>query len=254
MSVLEARGIEKSFGGLTALSGADLVIERDDLVGLIGPNGAGKTTLFDCLSGTLTPDTGRVYFCGRDVTDLPTYRRARLGLVRTFQQTRELATMTVAENVRLPAPSHPGERAVHALARTDAALAREAEVDERAAELLDFFELDGLADEYAGTLSGGQRKLLEVARALMLDPEVLLLDEPFAGVNPTLTASITRYIEELNDDGVTVLIIEHEIATLAELVDRLIVLDRGTVLTDGDPRAVLDDDRVIDTYLGERVE
>ena len=253
MSLLEATGLRKSFEGLQALDDPDIVVDRGELVGLIGPNGAGKTTLFDCLSGTLAPDAGRVRFDGEDVTGLPTHERARRGMVRTFQQTRELDTMTVTENVRLPAPNHPGERAWHALARTDEAARREMEVRERAEELVEFFDLDTVATEYAGKLSGGQRKLLEFARALMLDPDLLLLDEPLAGVNPTLAAQINRYVTELNDEGMTFLIVEHEIETLASLVDRLIVLNQGAVLTEGPPEQVLHDERVLDVYLGGSV-
>ncbi|WP_158055306.1 ABC transporter ATP-binding protein [Halorussus halophilus] len=250
MTLLEAQNLEKSFDGVQALDGATFEIERGELVGLIGPNGAGKTTLFDCLSGVLSPDSGTVQFDGEDVTDLPTYQRARAGMVRTFQQTRELETLTVADNVRLPASDHPGERARDALVGTQRAADREAEVRARATELIDFFDLGELANEYAGHLSGGQRKLLEFARALMLDPEMLLLDEPLAGVNPTLGRKIGGYVERLNDDGTTLLVVEHEIETLAALVDRLVVLNQGAVLADGDPEEVLGDERVVEAYLG----
>ena len=250
MTLLEARDLEKSFDGVRALDGASFGVERGELVGLIGPNGAGKTTLFDCLSGVLEPDAGSVVFDGENVTGLPTYRRARAGLVRTFQQTRELETLTVADNVRLPAADHPGERATDALLATQRAADREAEVRARATDLVDFFDLGDLAGEYAGHLSGGQRKLLEFARALMLEPEMLLLDEPLAGVNPTLGRKIAGYVERLNADGTTLLVVEHEIETLAALVDRLVVLNQGAVLADGEPDAVLNDDRVIEAYLG----
>jgi branched-chain amino acid transport system ATP-binding protein len=158
--------------------------------------------------------------------------------------------MTVGANVLLPAPDHPGEHAYHAVFRTAAGIDREREARERAAELLDLFELDGMADAYASTLSGGQRKLLELARALMLDPELLLLDEPFAGVNPTLTRDIAAHVRSLNDDGLTLLIVEHELDTLTDLVDRLIVLTDGSVLATGTPEEILADDRVLDAYLG----
>jgi len=159
--------------------------------------------------------------------------------------------MTVGDNVLLPMPDHPGERAYHALLRTAASAEREDEARERADELLDVFDLDGMADEYAATLSGGQRKLLELARALMLDPDLLLLDEPFAGVNPSLTTDIAAHIRALNDDGTTLLIIEHELDTLTDLVDRLVVLANGSVLATGTPDEVLSDQRVVDAYLGE---
>jgi branched-chain amino acid transport system ATP-binding protein len=227
-----------------------LGIERGELVGMIGPNGAGKTTLFDCISGVRTPDGGTVRFDGADVTGTPPHELARRGMVRTFQRTRELSTMTVGENMLLPTPDHPGERAHHAVLRTAASAEHERDARRRAAELLDLFDLDGMVDAYAATLSGGQRKLLELARALMLDPSILLLDEPFAGVNPTLTRDIAAHVRALNDDGLTLLIIEHELDTLTELVDRLIVLTNGNVLTTGTPEEILADQRVIDAYLG----
>lgn len=250
MSLLEVADLRRSFGGLVALDGVSLSIDEGELVGLIGPNGAGKTTLFNCVSGVLEADAGRVRFDGHDVTGLAPHHLARRGLVRTYQQTRELSTMTLADNVRLAALDHPGERAPGAVLRTDGAIRREQVVRERADELLDFFELDELADNYASELSGGQRKLLEFARALMLDPSLLLLDEPFAGLNQVLTEKLTEHIRALNDEGQTFLVIEHDIGTLSALVDRLVVLSEGQVLADGQPDAVLADERVVDTYLG----
>jgi len=174
--------------------------------------------------------------------------------VRTFQNTRELETMTVRDNVRLAAPNQPGERTIPALLRSSAMQKHEEGVRKRADELIEAFELDHLADEYSSSLSGGQRKLLELARALMLDPDILMLDEPFAGVNPTLTGEIADRIADLNDRGMTVVIIEHEIETLSELVDRLVVLQQGSLLVEGDPEAVLSDERVIEAYLGGDAE
>jgi branched-chain amino acid transport system ATP-binding protein len=250
MSLLTVEDLTKSFGSLVAVDGTDFEIERGELVGMIGPNGAGKTTTFNCISGILSPDDGTVRFDGEDVTGTRPHRLARQGLVRTFQQTRELTTMTVEENMLLPALEHPGERAHHAVFRSDASREREVEARERAAELLDLFELAPMVEEYAGTLSGGQRKLLELARALMLDPDMLLLDEPFAGINPSLTRKIAAHIESLNEDGLTLLVIEHELETLTELVDRLIVLADGSVLATDTPEAIMEDQRVIDAYLG----
>ena len=252
MSLLEVENLGKVFGGLIALDEVSFAIDDGEIVGMIGPNGAGKTTLFNCISGVLEPDAGTVRFDGRDVTAAHPHEHARNGLVRTYQQARELSTMTVGDNVRLPALDHPGERVHHAILRSESAAAREREVEETAQELLEFFEIDHMADEYAGGLSGGQRKLLEFARALVPEPDLLLLDEPFAGVNPTLTERITEYVTRLNDEGMTFLIIEHDIGTLAALVDRLIVLSDGGVLLSGDPDDVLHDERVIDTYLGEQ--
>jgi len=250
MSLLSADDLVKEFGGLRAVDGLSVSVDAGELVGVIGPNGAGKSTMFNCISGVITPDEGAVTYDGTEVTGDPPEELARRGLVRTFQSTRELKTMTVRDNVRLAAPDQPGERTLSALFRTESMQAAERSVRTRADELLATFELDHLADEYSGNLSGGQRKLLELARTLMLDPEVLMLDEPFAGVNPTLTDEIADRIRELNENGMTVVIIEHELETLTELVDRLIVLQQGRVLVDGQPEAVLSDDRVIEAYLG----
>jgi len=250
MSLLSADDLVKEFGGLRAVDGLSVSVDAGELVGVIGPNGAGKSTMFNCISGVITPDEGAVTYDGTEVTGDPPEELARRGLVRTFQSTRELKTMTVRDNVRLAAPDQPGERTLSALFRTESMQAAERSVRTRADELLATFELDHLADEYSGNLSGGQRKLLELARTLMLDPEVLMLDEPFAGVNPTLTDEIADRIRELNENGMTVVIIEHELETLTELVDRLIVLQQGRVLVDGQPEAVLSDDRVIKAYLG----
>ena len=251
MTLLDVDGLVKEFGGLRALDGVDLSVDSGELVGVMGPNGAGKSTFFNCVSGVVEPDRGTVAFDGEDVTGDQPEVLARSGLVRTFQHTRQLDTMTVRENVRLAALDQPGERTLPALVRTDEMETVERGVAERADELIETFELDHLRDEYASSLSGGQRKLLELARVLMLDPDLLLLDEPFAGVNPTLTNEIAGRIEELNDDGMTVVVIEHELETLTALVDRLVVLEQGRVLVDGDPETVLSDERVIDAYLGE---
>lgn len=254
MSLLSADGLVKDFGGLRAIDHLSVSVDAGELVGVMGPNGAGKSTFFNCISGVITPDEGTVTFDGADVTGQSPEALARSGLVRTFQHTRELETMTVRDNVRLAAPDQPGERTIPALVRGDSMQASEEAVRARADELIELFELDHLADDYSGTLSGGQRKLLELARTLMLDPDILLLDEPFAGVNPTLTREIADHIRDLNADGMTVVIIEHELETLTELVDRLVVLQQGSLLVEGEPDAVLSDDRVIEAYLGGDLE
>jgi branched-chain amino acid transport system ATP-binding protein len=251
MSLLEIDGLSKAFRGVQAVDGATFSVESGELVGLIGPNGAGKTTTFDLVSGHLSPDSGAVRLAGEDVTDAQPHALARQGLVRTFQQSRELTTMTVRENIALGDPDNPGERAPLAVFRESAVAEHETEIAKRVERLLDIFELTHVADDYAATLSGGQRKLLEVARALMLDPSLLLLDEPFAGVNPTLQKRIVEHVRRLHaDEGRAFLIIEHEIETLADLVERIVVLDQGSVLTTGTPDEVLNDERVIDAYLG----
>jgi branched-chain amino acid transport system ATP-binding protein len=251
VTLLEVADVRKRFGGITALDGASLAVGDDEIVGLIGPNGAGKTTLFNCITGVVPPDEGTVRLGGRDLVGLEPYEIAREGLVRTFQHAREFGSMTVAENVRVAGHDNPGESPVHALVGTGRARAAEADVAARAADLLDLLELDHVADDYASTLSGGQRKLLALARALMGDPEILLLDEPFAGVNPSLTRTIVSHVESLNDDGLAFLVIEHELKTLVDVCDRLVVLAQGDTLVSGPPDEVIENDRVIDAYLGK---
>ena len=250
MTLLAVEGVRRSFGSLVAVDGVSFGIEAGEIVGMIGPNGAGKTTTFNCISSVIDSDAGTVRFDGADVTGVPPYALARRGMVRTFQQTRELETLTVEDNMLLAAPEHPGERAWHAVGRTSTSAQREAAARERAMELLEVFDIAGMVEEYAGNLSGGQRKLLELARSLMLDPKLLLLDEPFAGVNPSLTNEIVGHIEALNDEGMTLLIIEHELETLTDLVDRLIVLADGQVLATGPPADIMENEEVVDAYLG----
>jgi branched-chain amino acid transport system ATP-binding protein len=251
MALFETTGLRKSFGALQALDEPDVAVESGELVGLIGPNGAGKTTFFNTVTGIDDPDEGTVRFDGQEITGLAPEAVAQRGLVRTFQRTRELETMTVLDNVRLGGRDRPGERTLPGIVNGRRTREREAAVTERARELIDFFDLDGMEDEYAGALSGGQRKLLEIARALMLEPKLFMLDEPLAGVNPTLERTIVDYVERLNDDGMTFLVIEHNVELLREFVDRLVVMHQGRVLADDDPETILQNDAVVDAYLGE---
>jgi len=254
MSLFEASGVGKRFAGLQALDDVSITIEESELVGLIGPNGAGKSTFFNVVTGVRRPDEGAVRFEGEEITGLRPASIARRGMVRTFQMSRELGAMTVEENLALGATDHPGETVGGALIRTEAVRQHEHETLAEVADLVDFLELAELADEYASKLSGGQRKLLALGRVLMSDPELILLDEPFAGVNPTLERKLVERIDELNEEGMTFLIVEHEIETLVEVCDRLIVLHNGRVLTEGPPEAVVSDDEVIDAYLGDTLQ
>lgn len=249
-SILEVDGLRKSFGGLTAVDDVSFEVERGTVVGLIGPNGAGKSTTFNLVTGFYDQDEGTVRLNGENVATDPPEDRARKGMVRTFQITRELTGMTVRENMRLGGQDHPGEAVIPALVGTDDAAAREREIAERSAELLHTLDLWELRDEYAGNLSGGQRKLLEVGRALMADPDILLLDEPMAGVNPTLTQDILEKIETLRDQGITFLIVEHDIEMIMNTCDRVIGMHNGRVLTAGPPVEVQQDDELLEAYLG----
>jgi neutral amino acid transport system ATP-binding protein len=247
--LLDVRDVAHAFGGVRAVDGTTFDVEAGSITGLIGPNGAGKSTLFNCISGFLRPRSGRVSMDGRRIDRLPPHRIARAGLVRTFQTPRALIRMTVAENVMLATPRHPGER-LGRLGRS-----REREAEARAAELLALVGLDGHAQALAGTLSGGQRKLLDLIRALMAEPRLLLLDEPMAGVNPTTRVQLLQHIRDLRDrDGITLLIVEHDLDFIMGASDRVIVMNDGRVIADGTPEEVRGDERVVDAYLGARHE
>jgi branched-chain amino acid transport system ATP-binding protein len=249
--IFEADDIVKRFGGIYAVDGATLSVREGSITALIGPNGAGKTTFFNVITGFYRADRGRAVFAGREVHGRPPYIIARLGMVRTFQITKALARMPVIDNMMLAAPDQPGERLLNVIFRPAASLRREREVREQAMELLDVFNLTRLADEYAGTLSGGQRKLLELARALMTKPRFLLLDEPMAGINPTLGRRLLDHMQRLRaEEGVTFLFIEHDMEVVMNHSDRVIVMAEGRVIADGAPHEVREDEAVIDAYLG----
>jgi len=252
---LRVQNLHKEFGGITAVDGASFSVEEGSLTGLIGPNGAGKSTTFNCIAGVHNPTSGHVYFRGEDITDLPPHRVADRGLVRTFQIARELPEMTVLENMMLAPRGQTGEGLAHAVAPglRSGVVAEEEELRERAWETLEFFEIDHLAGEFAGSLSGGQRKLLEMARVLMTDPEMVLLDEPLAGVNPTLERKLLDRIHDLREDGLTFLLVEHDMDVIMNNCEHIIVMHQGRVLAEGDAEAIRSNDRVIDAYLGENI-
>ncbi len=251
-AILAVDGLEKRFGGIVAVDGASFDIERGSITGLIGPNGAGKSTTFNCITGVYQPDGGRVQFNGKNITGNSPEKIATQGLVRTFQIARELPEMTVLENMMLAPPDQLGEslwRSVTPGARGQV-IAEEAQRREQAWETLEFFEIDHLAEEYAKSLSGGQRKLLELARALATDPEMLLLDEPMAGVNPSLQEKLLARINDLKSQGYTFLFVEHDMDVIMNHSDRIIVMHQGDVLASGQPDAVQSNEAVIEAYLG----
>ncbi|RJS97625.1 ABC transporter ATP-binding protein [Halococcus sp. IIIV-5B] len=252
---LRVRDLRKEFGGLTAVDGVSFDIVEGSLTGLIGPNGAGKSTTFDCITGVHRPTGGSVHLRDEEITGLRPHQIANRGLVRTFQITRELTEMTVLENMLLAPRGQRGEslwRSVLPGARSGVRV-QERELRDRAWETLERFEIDHLAEEYAGNLSGGQRKLLEMARALLTDPDVVLLDEPLAGVNPTLERKLLAQVHELREEGYTFLLVEHDMDVIMEHCERVIVMHQGRVLADDDPEAVRSNERVIDAYLGANV-
>ncbi|ELY84779.1 ABC transporter ATP-binding protein [Natrialba taiwanensis] len=252
---LAVNRLGKRFGGITAVDGASFTVESGSMTGLIGPNGAGKSTTFNCITGIHQPDAGTVTFQGRDITGINPYECVDYGLVRTFQIAREMANMTVLENLMLPAKHQQGEalwRSVMPVARREVEQ-QERELLERVWDTLEFFEIEHIAEEKAGTLSGGQRKLLEMARALMTEPEMLLLDEPFAGVNPTLEKKLLEHIHELRADGYTFLIVEHDMDLIMDNCEHVIVMHQGSVLAEGVPGQITSNERVIEAYLGGEV-
>jgi neutral amino acid transport system ATP-binding protein len=252
--LLEIEEVVKRFGGIRAVDGATLDVREGSITALIGPNGAGKTTLFNVVTGFYHGDRGSVRFDGDRVFGEPPHELARKGMVRTFQITKALAAMPVIDNMMLAAPNQPGERIRNLFVRPAAVRSREKEVREQAMELLELFNLTDLADDYAGTLSGGQRKLLELARALMTQPRLLLLDEPMAGINPTLGGRLLDHMQMLRRErGVTFLFIEHDMEVVMNHSDRVVVMAEGKVIAEGEPHEVRKDQRVIDAYLGERV-
>jgi branched-chain amino acid transport system ATP-binding protein len=249
--MLAVHGLRKRFGGLVAVADASLAVEARSITALIGPNGAGKTTLFDLVTGFQSPDAGQVRLGGASIVGWPAHRIAQAGLVRTFQTTRTLRRMTVVENLLVAAPDQPGDRAWPVFLRPGRVAAAERRAREQAMGLLERVRLAGLAASYAGVLSGGQRKLLELARALMLRPRILLLDEPFAGVNPVLGEELGETIRSLRDeDGITTFFVEHDMGAVMRLADRVVVMAEGRVLVEGTPDEIRRDPRVIDAYLG----
>jgi branched-chain amino acid transport system ATP-binding protein len=243
-AVLRTDGVTKRFGGLTAVDDVDIEIRSGEIVGLIGPNGAGKSTLFNCITGTLTPDEGRVYLQGEDVTDWPEHKIARAGLGRMFQETRIFGDMTVRENLLLAA-QEGGANVSSLMRRPDSSLLA------RTDELLDYVDLGGLAATRAGRMSFGQQKLLEFAMELMSEPEILLMDEPAGGINPSMLENLIDYIRNANEEQEsTIFLIEHNMDFVMDIADRIYVLAHGERIANGTPEEIQNDQRVLDAYLG----
>ncbi|MDY6932163.1 MAG: ABC transporter ATP-binding protein [Halobacteriota archaeon] len=249
--MLSVQGIEKSYGGIKALDGASLDVEEGKIIGIIGPNGAGKTTLFKIISGFIKPDGGKILFEGKNIENSQSHEIARTGLIRTFQLSKALTKMTVLENLMLAPKYQEGEKIWNVWLQPKLIKDQEEESREKALSLLKSFELFRLKDEYAGALSGGQKRLLELARAIMAEPKMLLLDEPFSGVNPSLGMRLLDHIKSLRSDcGMTFLIIEHDMPMIMQLSDYIYVLNKGQVIASGLPREVKEDEGVLDAYLG----
>jgi branched-chain amino acid transport system ATP-binding protein len=251
--IIIADGVHRAFGGVTAVDVEHLEIPRGAITALIGPNGAGKTTLFNLLTGFDKPDHGTWTFDGKSLSGVPAYKVSRLGLVRTFQLTKALGLLTVMENMKLGAKNQRGEKfwggMIPALWRS-----QDAELEDRAMVLLEKFKLDAKADDFAASLSGGQRKLLEMARSLMTEPTLVMLDEPMAGVNPALTQSLLDHIIDLKQEGMTVLFVEHDMHMVRHIADWVVVMAEGKIVAEGDPTTVMNNPAVIDAYLGAHQE
>ena len=249
--LLTATGIAKSFGGIKAVNNADIEVNNGSITGLIGPNGAGKTTFFNLLSNFIRPDRGTVIFDGEQIQQLQTYQIAQQGMVRTFQVARTLSRLSVMENMLLAAQKQTGENFWQVWLQRKLVATEERQLRDRAIALLKSVGLAHMANEYAGALSGGQRKLLEMARALMTNPKLILLDEPAAGVNPTLINQICDRIKLWNSEGMTFLIIEHNMDVIMSLCDRVWVLAEGQNLAVGTPADIQTNSQVLEAYLGQ---
>lgn len=248
-AILEVRDVHRGFGGVKAVDGASFSAQRGRITGLIGPNGAGKSTLMSIVAGAIRPDSGRIAFEGRDLTGLPAHKVARAGIVRTFQLSAEFARLSVIENL-LVAPRHQkGETIWGAeLGRLYWGVA-EAALVERAREVLDRFAMTAKENEPAGNLSGGQKRLLEIMRALMAEPRMLLLDEPFAGVNPTLARQVEQYLLDLRGEGLSMIMVEHELAVVERVCDPVVVMAQGKVIAEGSMGDVGARQEVLNAYL-----
>ncbi|MDE2591628.1 MAG: ABC transporter ATP-binding protein [Actinomycetales bacterium] len=251
--ILVADNVTRQFGGLTAVNVEHVEIPRGQITALIGPNGAGKTTFFNLLTGFDKPNTGTWTFEGKDLAGVPSYKVARRGMIRTFQLTKALSLLTVIDNMRLGSQDQPGEGFFGSWLRFNWK-SRETQITAKADELLKRFKLDAKREDYAAALSGGQRKLLEMARALMSDPKLVMLDEPMAGVNPALTQSLLEHIKDLKSNGTTVLFVEHDMHMVRHISDWVIVMAEGKIVAEGPPAEVMKNPAVIDAYLGAHAD
>ncbi|MBL1210541.1 ABC transporter ATP-binding protein [Geminocystis sp. GBBB08] len=249
-SILTALNLSKSFGGLKAVNNASIDVKQNSITGLIGPNGAGKSTLFNLLSNFLKADTGEILFEGKPIQDKPPYQIARKGFIRTFQVARVLSRLTVLENMLLGTQNQTGESIFSVIWKQAKIRQEEKENKEKAMAILESVGLSAKAHDYAGALSGGQRKLLEMARTLMTNPKLILLDEPAAGVNPTLINQICEHIINWNKQGISFLIIEHNMDVIMSLCSHVWVLAEGSNLADGTPQQIQGNEKVLEAYLG----
>jgi ABC-type branched-subunit amino acid transport system ATPase component len=247
--LLTVRDLHREFGGVQAVNGASFEVPAGRITGLIGPNGAGKSTALNVIAGSIKPSSGEIAYREQDITGLPTYKLARRGIIRTFQLSSEFSQLTVLENLLVAAPGQRGETLWQAALGKRYWRTQERAVVERARGLMARFDMTAKEDEYAGNLSGGQKRLLELMRGLMAEPTLLLLDEPMAGVNPSLARRIEQHLLDLCGEGLTMLMIEHELAVVERLCDPVIVMAQGRVIAQGNMADVRNDREVLDAYL-----
>ena len=253
-NIIEIRNLKKSFGGLKAVDIKNLNFEKNKIISLIGPNGAGKTTFFDLITGFTKQDSGNTLFNGKNISNLESYKISRLGMVRTFQLTKVFDRMTVNENILFSASSLKNDRFISSLFKSSLKSKIEKELNEKTNEVLNMVNLYHMKDSYARELSGGQKKLLELARVVIQKPKLLLLDEPLAGVNPKLSEDILSLINTFVEDGVSVLMVEHNISAVMKVSDHIVVLAEGSVIAEGSSDEIRNNENVVSAYLGRSNE
>ena len=250
-NLIEVKNLKKTFGGLTAVDIENLTFNENELTSIIGPNGAGKTTFFDLISGFQNSDNGDIYLNDKDISNFQPYKIARMGMVRTFQLTKVFDRMTVLENLLFSGSEISNESLSKSIIKSKSQKNYEENLRDKARDIMDELNILHMEDSYARELSGGQKKLLELARSIINEPEILLLDEPLAGVNPKLAEDILSLIKKLSNKGITILMVEHNIEAVMKISDRIVVLAEGSLIADGNPNDIRTDTNVIEAYLGK---
>tara|TARA_Y100000592_G_C5448250_1_gene307272 strand:+ start:176 stop:946 length:771 start_codon:yes stop_codon:yes gene_type:complete len=250
-NLIEVKNLKKTFGGLTAVDIENLTFNENELTSIIGPNGAGKTTFFDLISGFQNSDNGDIYLNDKDISNFQPYKIARMGMVRTFQLTKVFDRMTVLENLLFSGSEISNESLFKSIIKSKSQKNYEEHLRDKARDIMDELNILHMEDSYARELSGGQKKLLELARSIINEPEILLLDEPLAGVNPKLAEDILSLIKKLSNKGITILMVEHNIEAVMKISDRIVVLAEGSLIADGNPNDIRTDTNVIEAYLGK---